>query len=313
MNRTMLASWILSTLFHLVPAWAMGEKPPTPRPDDLDRNAQGLWWASPAGAESGWGLNITHQGNSLFVTWFTYDTDGRPVWYVITGTHRLKYSGGGFTNVHQGTLYRATGPFFAEPWNSSKVQLTPVGGAYLWLDSTDNGTFQPWFSTGPGGPPPGGSETKRITRYAFSSPAPTCVTDGEQGEGYGDPPNYTDMWWSAPAQSEAGWGVNIAHQGDTLFATWFTFGHDGKADWVVMSNGERQLDGSYSGMLYRMSGPAYGARPWDSSQVKAYPAGHASFAFNDEDNGTFSYSLDGISQSKPITRYVYATPGTVCQ
>ena len=34
---------------------------------------EGLWWNSPANSESGWGLNITHQGNILFATWFTYD------------------------------------------------------------------------------------------------------------------------------------------------------------------------------------------------------------------------------------------------
>jgi hypothetical protein len=39
-------------------------------------NLQGLWWNSPDGSESGWGLNIAHQGKKLFNTWFTYDTNG---------------------------------------------------------------------------------------------------------------------------------------------------------------------------------------------------------------------------------------------
>ena len=47
-------------------------------------NYQDLWWNAPAGSESGWGLNITHQGNTLFVTWFTYDLDGLPLWLSAT-------------------------------------------------------------------------------------------------------------------------------------------------------------------------------------------------------------------------------------
>lgn len=34
---------------------------------------------APAGAESGWGVNFTHQGDTIFATWFTYD-DGTPLW-----------------------------------------------------------------------------------------------------------------------------------------------------------------------------------------------------------------------------------------
>jgi hypothetical protein len=45
---------------------------------------QGLWWNAPAGSESGWGLSIAHQGDTLFATWFTYDTAGRPWWLALT-------------------------------------------------------------------------------------------------------------------------------------------------------------------------------------------------------------------------------------
>ena len=35
--------------------------------------------------------------------------------------------------------------------------------------------------------------------------------------------NYGGLWYNAPAESEAGWGINFAHQGDVIFATWFTY------------------------------------------------------------------------------------------
>ena len=39
-----------------------------------------LWWVP---AESGWGLNTNHQGDTLFVTLFTYGRDGQPLWTYI--------------------------------------------------------------------------------------------------------------------------------------------------------------------------------------------------------------------------------------
>jgi hypothetical protein len=41
-------------------------------------------------------------------------------------------------------------------------------------------------------------------------------------------------------------------------------------------------------------------------------AGSATFTFTDAANGTFAYSVDGITQSKPITRFVFALPATTC-
>ncbi|MET0683613.1 MAG: S8 family serine peptidase, partial [Casimicrobiaceae bacterium] len=41
--------------------------------------------------------------------------------------------------------------------------------------------------------------------------------------------NFQGMWWNAPAGSEAGWGINFAHQGEVIFATWFTHDLNGKA------------------------------------------------------------------------------------
>ena len=39
-----------------------------------------------------------------------------------------------------------------------------------------------------------------------------------------------DLWISP---FESGWGINIFHQGDTLFASLFVYGQDGKARWYT--------------------------------------------------------------------------------
>ena len=41
--------------------------------------------------------------------------------------------------------------------------------------------------------------------------------------------NFQGTWWNAPGGSESGWGINFAHQGDMIFATWFTHDANGRA------------------------------------------------------------------------------------
>ena len=257
-------------------------------------NVQGLWWRSPANSESGWGVNLTQQGDILFATWFTYDLDGSGLWLVMSNGAKVG------DNSYGGPLYRTTGPAFnATPWSPSQVSLTQVGSAAFSFTDGNNGTFTYTVN--------GVTQSKPITRQVFG-PLPTCA----QGETFAAATNYSDLWWRSPAASESGWGVNITHQGDILFATWFTYDASGKGQWLVMSNGAKTAPGVYSGVLYRTSGPAFNATPWDPTRVSLAQAGSATFSFSDIANGTFSYTVDGVSQSKPITRQVYASPATVC-
>jgi hypothetical protein len=259
-------------------------------------NYQALWWRSPAASESGWGVNITHQGDILFATWFTYDATGAGQWFVMSNANKVG------EGTYSGTVYRTTGPSFdATPWNPAQVAYEAVGSATFAFSDAANGTFTYTVN--------GISQSKAIAKFAFSSPVPTCAAGGSPGA----QPNYTDLWWRSPANSEGGWGVNIAHQGDILFATWFTYDAAGKPLWLVMSSGTRAGPGTYAGAVYRTTGPAFSATPWNPTQVAYTQVGSATFAFADANNGTFSYTVNGISQSKSITRYVFASPTTVCQ
>ena len=60
--------------------------------------------------------------------------------------------------------------------------------------------------------------------------------------------NYQGLWFN-PAES--GWGINFAHDGDTIFASWFTYDLTGKGTWLVMAatkTGAQHLYGvPYSG------------------------------------------------------------------
>jgi hypothetical protein len=203
---------------------------------------------------------------------------------------------------YAGTLFRTTGPAFSDvPWTSSQVALATVGSATFSFTDGDNGTFTYTVN--------GITQSKAITRQVFASPVPTCTAGGTPGAA----PNYQDLWWRSPADSESGWGVNLTHQGDTLFATWFTYDAARKGLWLVMSNGVRTGAGTYTGTLFRTAGPAFNATPWNPALVSLSTVGSATFAFSDANNGTFTYTVDGFTQAKPITRQVYASPPTVCK
>ena len=255
-------------------------------------NYQGLWWRSPAASEGGWGVNITQQGEILFATWFTYDTDGSGMWLVSTAFRTAE-------GVYSGDLLRTTGPAFdVTPW-AGTVNAAPVGTATFTFTDSNNGTFAYVVN--------GISQSKPIMKEAFGI-VPACIA----GASHTASPNYQALWWAFPPNSESGWGINVVHQGDTIFATWFTYGIGGRGRWIVMANGSRTATGTYSGLLYRTTGPAFSVTPWTGT-VTATEIGSGTFSFTDADNGTFAYTVDGVSQSKAITRQVYSNPVTVCR
>jgi hypothetical protein len=259
-------------------------------------NVQGLWWRAPAGSESGWGVNLTHQGDVLFGTWFTYDAKGDGMWLAMPQGVRIG------DNRYSGTLYRTRGsPFNASPFRSGDIIATPVGTATFSFTDGDQGTFEYTVD--------GVSGSKAIVRQVYASPVPTCTLGGDSAA----LPNYQALWWGAPAGSESGWGLNITHQGDVLFVTWFTYAADGRPMWLVGSRVARTGPGSYSGTLYRTIGPPFDSARWDASMVTPTPVGTVTLTFRDAQRGTFAYSVNGVSQTKPIVRQVYSTPATVCR
>jgi hypothetical protein len=266
---------------------------------------QGLWLKTPFESESGWGINFTHQGSVLFATWFTYDVDGSGMWLVMSNGNRV---GSTAPFRFDGDLYRTTGPGFnaANFTAIGPSNYTKVGTLSVSFTDFNNGSMSYTVN--------GVTQTKPIARYIFST-APSCWL----AETSTISSNYTDLWWRSEAES--GWGVNIVHQGDILFATWFTYEAGGtaaspaKGMWLVMSNGNKTANGVYSGILQRTTGPnAFSATtPFDPNMVQRTTVGDATFTFTDANNGTFRYTVNGVTQTKPITRLRYSTPVTFCQ
>lgn len=125
-------------------------------------------------------------------------------------------------------------------------------------------------------------------------------------------PNYQGLWWNAPAGTQPGWGLAIDHQGDTLFVAWFTYDSTGAGRWMVMPNGARTTDSTYAGDIYRTTGPAFNARPWDPAEVASTKVGSGTLTFSSARNGVFTYTVDGQSGVNNITREVFASPVATC-
>jgi hypothetical protein len=208
--------------------------------DPPSNNFSGLWWASPAGSESGWGINFAHQGDIIFASWFTYDLTGKGWWLTMTAPKVA-------TGMYSGALYVTTGPAFnAVPFNPAQVKLTQVGTGTLSFSDANDGTFAYTVN--------GVSQMKSITHQVFG-PLPVCATATTS---LAAATNYTDLWWASPAGSEAGWGSNLTQEGTTIFATWFTYDLDGTPLWLSVT-APNTAPGVYAGTLYRTIGPAFDA------------------------------------------------------
>jgi len=124
--------------------------------------------------------------------------------------------------------------------------------------------------------------------------------------------NFQDLWW-AIGGNESGWGINFTHQGNIIFATWFTYAASGKGRWVYLVAAQTAVPNVYAGLLKTTTGPPFSAEPFDPDAVVRTTAGNATITVIDGSHATFDYTLDGVTQSKSLERQVFVAPGTACQ
>jgi hypothetical protein len=265
---------------------------------------EGLWWNSPGGSEAGWGINLAQQGDTIFASWFTYDLMGKAWWLVMTATETA-------TGTFAGTLFQATGPpFNAVPFSpigsTGGASGAAVGSGTLTFSDANNGSFAYTVN--------GISQIKAVTRETFGI-LPTCTSAAQSSLALAT--NYQDLWWNAPAGSEAGWGIHLVHDGDMIVATWFTYDLDRSPMWLIVA-ANKTGPATYSGQLYRAArGPPFNSVPFPAlatpGGAQGSNVGTATFNFVDGNTGTFIYTVDGVTQTKTITREIFTPPGTTCR
>jgi hypothetical protein len=114
-------------------------------------NYRGMWWVP---AESGWGISVAQQYQTLFSVIFTYDVDGSLLWVVMPG--------GTWTSefTYEGTLYTTR----QAPWDPSSfntaAQQTTAAGTYKYTFTGPNHATLDYTIKGI-------SDHKVIEKYAF--------------------------------------------------------------------------------------------------------------------------------------------------
>ncbi len=113
----------------------------------------------------------------------------------------------------------------------------------------------------------------------------------------------TGLWWNA---GESGWGATLTQQSSQLFVTLFVYDSAGAPTWYTTSC---TISGNgCSGDLLRVRGGAAATTSWAGSSIVASRAGSMALTFTSNDSGSMSYSIDGVSAGKMITRQVFGPP-----
>jgi sugar lactone lactonase YvrE len=157
-------------------------------------------WYDPA--SSGQGIDLQPIAGGLGFTWYTYEADGRPTWYLAAGPM-------------QGDSWSA--PLLRFRWDGSTATPTTVGSVQLDFSAEDRATFR-WTLDGRSGSTPlehfqGGKSLE--TQF------PTAV-------------------WYPPA--ETGWGYSVVKQGEALALIAFVYDRSGEPTWAIASGSSTQQD-----------------------------------------------------------------------
>jgi len=145
-NRTLLAASLflaLSIVANLASAL---------RPADVGD----IYWNP---NESGWGLQVSDQGDLLALTFYVYGTDNKPTWFTALLSYSTTNAGG--ARVYTGNLYANTGPYFGVPFASGPAVVARLAGSATF--QADTGTTATLTYT-----VDGVTVNKSIERFAYN-------------------------------------------------------------------------------------------------------------------------------------------------
>jgi len=110
------------------------------------------WWWNPA--QSGMGLNIGQQNDTIFVAWFNYGDDTKASFLTMGGVLN--------GNTLTGPLLRNTGPVPGPNYNPAQVKQIAVGTATITFNSNNDATLTYSYDNKGG--------TMALQRFSFAEP-----------------------------------------------------------------------------------------------------------------------------------------------
>lgn len=112
--------------------------------------------------------------------------------------------------------------------------------------------------------------------------------------------DYSDLWWDP---DEPGWGVQLTqHSNGQVWTTFLTYAQDNRATWYAVMGGTWTDAATFTGPVYKVTGPWFGTA---GSGANVQAAGTATLSFASYAAATFSYSIDGVTKSRPLQRQAF--------
>ena len=239
--------------------------------------------AAPSGAFfSAWSANALSTGSSV-ITIHHPEGDLKKVSEgSVIGTNNPDVVGG--TNVPFSEVRYSSGT--TEGGSSGAGLFTYDGSQYLLRGGL-------WGGSALCSNPNGTDNFSRLDQV-YSSLAP--YLNPATGPAY----DFTDLWWN-PAES--GWGLNlIQHANNIIFAIWYTYDNDGRMTWYHIPSGTWTDSMTYTGELVAVAGPPFTSSTFTAAQVKRTSVGSATLHFTSASAGTWSFTVNGVSGTKNISR-----------
>jgi hypothetical protein len=116
---------------------------------------------------------------------------------------------------------------------------------------------------------------------------------------------YTGLWWNA---AESGWGMSLTQRGSIVFVAWYTYSSTGAPVWYVMSNCALVAT-SCTGEIFAVTGGRALTTLWNAPTLGVASVGTGTLTFTNADTGNFSFSLNGTTGTKSITRQPIVATG----
>lgn len=236
----------------------------------------GFWWKP---SESGWGLTIQQQGARTFAVWFTYDDQRLPIWYTLD----CAFAG----DTCAGDLYTATGTPLLQITGSANITAIKAGTGSIKVTSPNRMSLAYTI----------GAVTQVKTNlepqnFATADQIPSCTLQALTGA---NPraalTNYTDHWWGGASAS--GWGLQISHQGNQVFAGWYSYSPQGTATWTTAIGTQDPANARrFTGSMYQVNpGIPFSTISGPVPANSITPTGTFEFNFSDGEHGTFTWSI----------------------
>lgn len=235
---------------------------------------QGAWWAG--AAENGWGLSFIQHGNTLAAGWYYFNAQGQPTWAIVPGC-----TWNATNTACTGNVTASTGSWLG---NYTGIQTQNVIGTVTFSFSSPSAGTMSWNIGGVPG-------TKAISKLNYASGVSPSGID------------YTDIWSGGASQN--GWGVALLQQGGVMAGAWYTYNQQNQPVWYLINGGTWSSSNVFTAPLTRATGSPLVGATYNPAQLNASTAGTVTFTFTDSANASMTYTVDGVTQTKAISRLAF--------